>query len=126
MSEMPNSPDSSLRPAGNGDAARGDRTEGPGRQIDAVAEAAETEQDALREVSRLLERAPPAARKKREPGPAPSAPQLPMECVGLACLVRTRLQQLAERCRDDQACWRAAVGVKKNTGGENEQTPPAP
>lgn len=119
MSETPNYPDSSLPPvaSGNGAAMLGD--EGPGRTIDVEAESTETDTDALRAIASMLERAPVPARKKGVARVPPPKPQLPSECVGIACLIRTRLQQLAERCGQERKCWERALSTRPQTGGES-------
>lgn len=116
---MPNSPDSSLLLAVNGSVPEPSSVNEPGRSIDVQAESAETEEDALRELSRLLERAPVPARKKRADRMPPSTPQLPIECVGIACLIRTRLQQLGERCGNDRKCWEQALKQEPQTRAES-------
>lgn len=126
MSATQSSPDSSLRPDSpehDGTSANGQE---PGRQIDVAGEAAETETDALREAARLLERAPGPGRKRQHPPPVPAVPQLPPECIGIGCVLRTRIGLYADRCQEMRDCP-APGGADGggNTGGERPATPPA-
>lgn len=114
---MQNSPDSSLPPEMSGNGQGGTAGGAPGRSIDLEAESTETETDALREVSRLIERAPPPRRAKAGATEPPPPPKLPTDCIGIGCLIRTRLQQLAEECGENRDCWRA----KLSGGDESAQ-----
>jgi len=50
-------------------------------------------------------------------GSADVASPLPVHCMGAACLARSALMAMAEKCRDDRACWERELGLRKGQEG---------
>lgn len=68
----------------------------PGLSVDIDRQTTDDDLEVIREVQSYLDGLPPIKRKRIKPLLASSAPQLPVGCVGAACLLRDIIKRAGE------------------------------